>query len=167
MKKHTLPSSDMNGNDPVRSWYTMPSFLSANAPNPNTFAIDPSLLSTIRVGCRVLYSDELLSKNITDVCSELSLILSTGCIGTVMFGICVFGRVVFNSWCGAFYPMAGPFHMSLRCSWTWVQIFQDQLQVNIRAPIKESLRDGFQHCRKFWIAQRLMCKFYRVHSRFD
>ena len=104
MKKHTLPSSDMNGNDPVRSWYTMPLFLSANAPNTNTFAIDPSLSSTISVGCCVLFLDELVSKNITDVCSELSLLLSTGCGETVLCGrvVCILGVVLFIPWRGRF-----------------------------------------------------------------
>jgi hypothetical protein len=32
----------MNGNDPVRSWYTIPLFLSANAPKANMFTIDSS-----------------------------------------------------------------------------------------------------------------------------
>ncbi len=99
-----LPSNDMNGNDPVRSWYTMPLFLSANAPNTNTFAMDPSLSSTIRVGRCGLYSDEDCSENITDVCSELSLPLNTGCIGTTMSGCVAFcrGVVLLIPWRGRF-----------------------------------------------------------------
>ncbi len=93
-----LPSSDMNGKDPVRSWYTIPLFLSANAPNPNTFAIDSLLSSPIRCGC---------SEYITELCSELSPILPTGCIGTVVSGIrtggCVrLGVVLLILWRGRF-----------------------------------------------------------------
>ncbi len=47
MKKHTLPSSDMNGNDPVKLLYTTPSLLSANAPKQNTFTMDSVLLSSM------------------------------------------------------------------------------------------------------------------------
>ncbi len=45
MKKHTLPSSDTNRNNPVRLWYKMPLFLLANAPNAKILAADllPSL----------------------------------------------------------------------------------------------------------------------------
>ena len=40
-----LPSSDTSGNDPVRSLYTIPLVLSANAPKQNTLAIVASLSS--------------------------------------------------------------------------------------------------------------------------
>ena len=40
----------MNGNNPVRLWYTMPLFLSANAPKQNTLAMDSLLLSTMMLG---------------------------------------------------------------------------------------------------------------------
>ena len=123
MKKHTLPSSDMNGNDPVRSWYTMPLFLSANAPNTNTFAMDPSLSSTIRVGRCGLYSDEDCSENITDVCSELSLPLNTGCSGTTMSGCVAFclGVVLLFPWRGRFicpFAVAGLGFKYLRINFT-------------------------------------------------
>ncbi len=45
-----LPLYDMNGNEPVKLWYTIPLFLSANAPKQNTFAIDSLSLSPIRLG---------------------------------------------------------------------------------------------------------------------
>jgi len=73
-------------------------------PQLQTRSRDPSLSSTIRVGCCVLFSDEPVSKNITDVCSELSLLLSTGCSGTVLCGrdVCILGVVLFIPWRGRF-----------------------------------------------------------------
>jgi len=79
-QKHEYRTTGYNNPwDPTTSITTYFTHLDRfHVPNTNTFAIDPSLLSTIRVGCCVLLSDELLSKNITDACSELSLLLSTG-----------------------------------------------------------------------------------------
>jgi hypothetical protein len=113
----------MNGNDPVRSWYTIPLFLSANAPNTNTFAMDPSLSSTIRVGRCGLYSDEDCSENITDVCSELSLPLNTGCSGTTTSGCVAFcrGVVLLIPWRGRFicpFAVAGLGFKYLRINFT-------------------------------------------------
>ncbi len=49
-KKHMLPSNDMKGKDPVRSWYTTPLVLSANAPKQKMFAIDSSPSSAMMLG---------------------------------------------------------------------------------------------------------------------
>jgi len=92
-------------------------------PNTNTFAIDPSLSSTIRVGCCVLFSDELLSENIIDVCSELSVLLSTGCIGTVLCGrvVCILSVVHFIPCRGRFicpFAVAGLGFKYLRINFT-------------------------------------------------
>ncbi len=49
-KAYVLPPYDMNRKFPLKSWYTIPLFLSANAPIQNTFAIASSPLSPIRFG---------------------------------------------------------------------------------------------------------------------
>jgi hypothetical protein len=59
-KKQTLPSSKVNGNEPVESLYTTPLFLFANAPKQMTFAMDSSLSIPIRwdpVMCHTQASD--------------------------------------------------------------------------------------------------------------
>ena len=45
-----LPSSETNGNEPVKSWYTRPLVLSANATKQNIFAIESSSSMAIKFG---------------------------------------------------------------------------------------------------------------------
>jgi hypothetical protein len=49
-KKLTLPSSEMNRNDPVKLLYTTPSLLSANVPKQNKFAMDLVSSSSMTFG---------------------------------------------------------------------------------------------------------------------
>ncbi len=49
-KKQMLPSSEMNGNECVKSLYTTPLFLSANTPKQKTFAMDSFSSLPIRLG---------------------------------------------------------------------------------------------------------------------
>ncbi len=55
MKKHTFPFIDTNGNAPVRSEYTTPLCLSANAPQHMMFAM---ISGAGNIGCKV-YLDVL------------------------------------------------------------------------------------------------------------
>ncbi len=56
-KKQTLPSNEMNENEPVKSLYTTPLFLSANAPKQKTFAMDSLSSIPIRLGpCNAPYA---------------------------------------------------------------------------------------------------------------
>ncbi len=49
-KKQTLPPSKMNGNDPIKSLYTMPLFLTKNAPKQNMFSMNSLSSNPIRLG---------------------------------------------------------------------------------------------------------------------
>jgi hypothetical protein len=53
-KKHTFPLRDINGNDPVRSLYSTPVCLSANAEKQKIFSLESSSSGSINVatlGC--------------------------------------------------------------------------------------------------------------------
>ncbi len=56
-KKQMLPSSKMNGNEQIKSLYTSPLILLANAPKKKTFAMDSSSSNPIRLGlCNAPYT---------------------------------------------------------------------------------------------------------------
>jgi hypothetical protein len=84
MKKQTLPSYDMNGNNPARSWYTMLLFLSANAPKQKIFAINLSSSLPIRFGPNVpLYAWLGLTGNLFIIGNAGGICWAAGCVGAV------------------------------------------------------------------------------------
>jgi hypothetical protein len=143
----------MNGNDPVRSWYTMPLFLSAKAPNANMFAID-SLSSSLMMRWGSKFpSIGLRARYILDF---LLWILGTGAGGRVLTGTCTAGS--FLAWRSTSNTMAWAFHMALRCCRTRIEVLVDQFDADVRAPFEEPSLSSFEKGGDLWVAQQLVCK---------
>ena len=112
--------------------------------NPlDTFAIVSPLSSTTRCGRCVLYSDKLCSETITDVCSELSLILSTGFIWAVTFGICVFGVVAVSLGVVLLIPWRGHFICPFAVAGLVVKYFRINFTLIFGHPSRNPFRTAF------------------------
>ncbi len=139
----------------MRSWYTMPLFLSANAPNANMFAMDSSLSSLMMRWGSKYPSIGLRARYILD---SLLWILGTEAGGKVPTGTCTAGSVLL-SWGSTLNTMAWALHMALCCCRTRIEVFVDQLHADVRAPIEESPLSSFEKGGDLWVAQRLVRKF--------
>ena len=47
----------------------------------------------------------------------------------------------------------------------WIEVFGDEFLVHVWAPFEKTLLQCFHEGGDFWVAQRLMCKFYGIGSR--
>ncbi len=55
--------------------------------------------------------------------------------------------------------MAWAFHMALHCCRTWIEVFVDQLNADVRVPVEEPRLSSFEKGGDLWVAQQLVRKF--------
>ncbi len=103
MRKHTLPSNNMNGKLPVRLLYTTPECQSAKAPKQNTLAIVLLQLSLINVGTTLCgkyagnWASAMLGGGTLMRRGDSQIVVDNACLGQLLLILC----------CGCFmWPLA-------------------------------------------------------------
>ena len=132
----------------MRSWYTTPPCLSANALNAKN-------VGTGWVGVVI---DNQVQLQLIDGRQKNQHFLLIGQSGREIgwggedrcgVNFVHVWKVAWRCWTAvrgshASDPMSWPFHMAFCCGWAWVQVFEDQLRGEVRAPLEETPLHRFE-----------------------
>ncbi len=145
-----LPLYDMNGNDPVRSWYTMPLFLSANAPKQKIFAIDSSSSLPIRFGPDVPpYAWPGLTGNLFIIGNAGGICWAAGCVGAVGMVGTGCNMVLGCLGCVLFMPCLGCFICPLAVPGLALSYFVMSFLVILGHPLRKPFLVAFNNVKIF------------------